>query len=87
MTIVLVEDNPQVQYFICKLLEVDGFTVLTAGDGEAALDMSRNHTGQIDLLLSDVRMRRMNGAEPCQKLSAERPEIKVVMMSGDLTSR
>ena len=69
------------------MLNTDGFTVLTAGDGTYALAASRNYPGTIDLVLSDVEMPRMDGLELCRNLTNERPEIKVLMMSGALEGR
>ena len=83
MVILLVEDDLGVQFFVWRLLKDAGFTVLTAGDGEAALEESRNYLGSIDLLLSDVEMPRMGGLELCKIITAERPGIKVLMMSGE----
>jgi two-component system, cell cycle sensor histidine kinase and response regulator CckA len=87
MVILLVDDDVGVQFYIWKLLKADGFTVLTAGDGKAALEVSRNYPGSIDLLLSDVDMPQMDGLELWQNIAAERPGIKVLMMSGDLWAR
>jgi two-component system, cell cycle sensor histidine kinase and response regulator CckA len=83
MVILLVEDDLQVQFFIWKLLKAEGFTVLTAGSGEAALEVCHNYSGAIDLLLTDMEMPRMGGLELWQCIAAERPETKVVIMSGD----
>lgn len=83
MVILLAEDDVGLQFFVWRLLKADGFTVLTAGDGIAALEASRNYPGSIDLLLSDVRMPRMGGLELCRIITAERPGIKVLMMSGE----
>src|ERR1017187_860346 len=87
MVILLLEDDDQVRFFILKLLKADGFTVLAAGEGEAALQASRNYPGSIDLLLSDVETPRMTGLELYKVLAAERPGIKVLMISGDFRSR
>ena len=63
MVILLVEDDLPIQRFVSKLLNADGFTVMTAGDGEAALEVSRTFSASIDLLLSDVkRPDMMSGA-------------------------
>jgi len=86
MVILLVEDNLNVQFLIWKLLKAEGFTVLNADSGESALDMSRDYSGFIDLLLSDVTLPRMDGLELCRNIVAERPETKVLMMSGDFRS-
>lgn len=85
--ILLAEDDVQVQYFIWKLLKADGFTVLTAGNGAFALEASRNYPGPVDLLVTDLEMPRMSGLELCEKIRAERPGIKVLVMSGNLRTR
>lgn len=87
MVILLAEDDVGVQFLVWKLLRADGFSVLTAGDGMAALEVSRHHSGAIDLLLSDVGMPRMDGLELCKKIVSERPGIKVLMMSGEPSSQ
>ena len=83
MVILLVDDNIGVQFYVWKLLKDAGFTVLTADGGRAALEASRNYPGAIDLLLSDVDMPRMDGLELYRHIAAQRPEIKVLLMSGD----
>ena len=83
MVILLVEDDVGVQFYVWKLLKADGYTVLTAGDGKAALEASRNCPGSIDLLMSDVEMPGMGGLELCKNIAAERPGIKVLVMSDE----
>jgi DNA-binding response OmpR family regulator len=83
MVILLAEDDVGVQFFVWSLLEAEGFTVLTAGDGKVALEASRNYPGSIDLLLSDVGMPRMDGLELSKNIAVERPGIKVLVMSGE----
>src|ERR1019366_390051 len=83
MVILLAEDDATVQKFAGKVLTTDGFTVLTAGDGKAALEAARKTPGTIDLLLTDVEMPRMGGLELCRNISTERPGIKVLLMSSD----
>ena len=87
MVILLAEDDLQVQYFIWKLLKAEGFTVLATGDGEFALQRSRNYPGHIDLLLTDIEMPRMSGIELYKNIMDERPGIKALLMSGDLQWR
>jgi CheY-like chemotaxis protein len=82
MFILCAEDDHDIRSLILKLLRADGHTVLAAGDGEAALELSRNCPDTIDVLLSDVEMPKMNGLELWKHLLAERPRIKVLMMSG-----
>ena len=87
MVILLVEDDEQVRFFVCELLKSEGLTVLPASSGEAALAMFSNYSGSIDLLLTDFEMPGLNGIELCRIVASERPEIKVVVMSGDLEAK
>jgi len=88
MAVVLcAEGDVHVQYLIWKLLKADGFTVLTTGKSEFGLEASRSHPGPIDLLLTDMEMPRMSGLELYRNIRAERPGIKVLMISGDLRER
>jgi DNA-binding NtrC family response regulator len=85
--ILLAEDDMGVRFLIWKLLKAEGFTVLIAGDGKAALEASRNYAGAIDLLVSDVRMPRMGGLELAKNIAIERPGIKALLISGDSLAR
>lgn len=60
-------------------LKAAGFTVLTADNGEVALELSRNHSGIIHLLLADVAMPRVSSLELCRIVVAERPSIKLLI--------
>jgi DNA-binding response OmpR family regulator len=51
MVVLCAEGDVWVKHIIWQLLNADGFTVLTAGDGETALEVSRDYPGSIDLLL------------------------------------
>ena len=84
MVVLCAEDDVWVRQFILTVLKTDGFTVLAAGDGKAALEEARKYSGTIDLLVSDVTMPRMGGLELRRTIAGERPGIKVLMMSGDL---
>jgi PAS domain S-box-containing protein len=81
-TILLVEDDDIMRSLTRKLLEENGFTVVEADDGKSALEWMESHPEPIDLLLTDVVMRRMSGPELVERLSASRPNVKVVYMSG-----
>jgi DNA-binding NtrC family response regulator len=87
MVILVAEDDVGVQFLIWKLLRGAGLTVLTARTGEAALQASRNHTGPIDLLLSDIEMPQMGGLELWRIISKERPGIKVLLISEEPQSK
>jgi DNA-binding response OmpR family regulator len=86
MVILVAEDHEDVRLAIWNILKADGFTVLAAYDGKAALELSRIYPGTIDLLLSDVDMPFMRGLELCRVITAERPGIKVLMISGGVES-
>jgi PAS domain S-box-containing protein len=81
-TVLLVEDEPGLRTLARECLEDHGYTVLEAADGKAALALARQHSAPIQLLLTDVIMPGMSGRELADHLSRERPEIRVVYMSG-----
>src|SRR2546422_11097403 len=56
--------------------------VLVACDGNAALQLSRTHHGKIDVLLTDIEMPWMDGISAYLQIKAERPDIKVLFVSG-----
>jgi CheY-like chemotaxis protein len=79
--ILLVDDEPVMLNVLRIILERLGYFILTAGDGEEALHLSRSFPGTIHLLLSDIRMPRMNGLQLRKKVLEERPDTKVLLMS------
>ena len=81
-TILLVEDEPAVREYLRSLLRKLGYVVVVAGNGMRALEVAKQWEGDFDLLLSDVVMPRMNGVELAQRLSAERPGMRVLLISG-----
>jgi DNA-binding response OmpR family regulator len=83
--VLLAEDEPLVRDCVQLMLVSWGFDVIIGTDGQEALERSRQHPGPIDLLLTNVRMPRMNGIELANILRQERPGISVVIMSGHST--
>jgi two-component system cell cycle sensor histidine kinase/response regulator CckA len=81
-TILLVEDEPSVMRLTRRILERLGYTVLAAESPTEALRQAREHTGPIDLLLTDVIMPEMSGWDLSQVLVVLRPETAVLFMSG-----
>jgi two-component system, cell cycle sensor histidine kinase and response regulator CckA len=79
-TIVLVEDDEQVRGVIRDILEQAGLRVLEARDGLEALQACR--ASHVDLVLSDVIMPKLGGAELARLLAADAPSTKIVYMSG-----
>lgn len=80
--VLLAEDEDAVRDLARTLLEQHGYTVLLACDGEDALAVAAGHPGTIDLLLTDVVMPRLGGRELAQRLTAVRPNVRVLFMSG-----
>jgi len=81
-TVLLVEDDPAVRALGARILRRSGYTVIEATDGGDALSVSRAHHGVIHLLLSDVVMPRLGGRLLAEALLAERPECRVLFLSG-----
>ena len=67
---------------IQEALQLLGYRVLVAPHGEAAMSAARRHRGRLDLLITDVVMPRLDGCELARRLSAERPGLRVLYMSG-----
>jgi two-component system, cell cycle sensor histidine kinase and response regulator CckA len=81
-TLLLVEDEDVLRGLVRRVLERHGYTVLEASDGEEALALCEQHDGVIHLVVSDVVMPRMGGRELAERLSAVRPELQVLYVSG-----
>jgi PAS domain S-box-containing protein len=81
-TVLLVEDEDGVRQLSRQYLEMNGYTVLQAADGNSALEVAGMHRGPIHLLMTDVVMPGISGGELAQRISKVRPEIKVLYMSG-----
>src|SRR5262249_29911660 len=81
--ILIAEDDVMVANFVRIALENDGHFILTASDGEDALLVASQFDGEVHLLLSDIKMPRMDGFELRQRILAARPELKVLFMSGE----
>jgi len=81
-TILLVEDEEAVRLFAEHVLCEAGYRVLTAADGEEALNLAGKLAGQIDLLVTDVVMPRMSGRQLAETLHKQQPTVKILYMSG-----
>jgi two-component system cell cycle sensor histidine kinase/response regulator CckA len=81
-TLLLVEDEASVRLASSQFLTRSGYTVVEASNGEEALRVSRAHPGQIDLMVTDVVMPKMGGPTLAQWLADERPNMKVLFVSG-----
>ncbi len=81
-TILLVDDEEGVRKLCGAVLESNGYTVLAAGSGPAAIAAYEKNAHKVDLLLTDVVMSEMNGFELGRKLAERTPGLKVLYMSG-----
>ncbi len=81
-TVLVVEDERSLRTATREILERNGYMVLDAADGNAALELSRDHIGVIDVLLTDVVMPHMQGTELADAVRLQRPEVVVVYMTG-----
>jgi CheY-like chemotaxis protein len=81
-TVLLVEDEPAVRRIASLALRARGYRVIEAADGEEALRIAQETGDEIDVLLSDVVMPRLGGRELAERLRRERPELRVLFMSG-----
>lgn len=81
-TILLVEDEPLVRRLATTVLQENGYHVIEASNGPEALRVAGGHSGDIDLLLTDVVMPRMSGREVADRIGAQRSNTRVLFMSG-----
>jgi PAS domain S-box-containing protein len=81
-TILLVEDEAAVRGLASRILEKQGYRVLSAQHGREAMDIASSEAGKIDLVLTDVVMPGMNGRGLVERLSGIRPTMKSLYMSG-----
>ncbi len=81
-TVLLVEDETVLRFLTKNMLKRFGYTVLEAANSVDALAISSQLKLPIDLLLTDIVMPGMNGRELADRLGEERPEMKVIYMSG-----
>ncbi len=81
-TVLIVEDEPVVRRLTARALAERGYHVLEAEDGESALAIARQHQGDLQLLVTDVVMPGMNGKELADRLTADRPDLRVLYISG-----
>ncbi len=81
-TILLVDDEPALRSLARHVLEMKGYRVLEAGNAEQALKIGESHRGPIHLLVTDVIMPGQSGPRLAAQLSALRPSLQVLFLSG-----
>ena len=81
-TVLVVEDADDLREITEVILSRNGYRVITASNGPEAIDLIKNYEGKVDLLLTDVVMPLMQGPELVERITTERPAIRVLYMSG-----
>jgi PAS domain S-box-containing protein len=81
-TVLVVDDEEMVRKTTKLLFEVAGFQVLTAVDGEDALEIYRMHSAEIVCVVLDLTMPKMDGEEVFRELRRIDPEVRVILTSG-----
>lgn len=81
-TVLVIEDEDMVRDIVVKALKRYGYNVISARDGKEAIGIAKEYKGDIHLILTDVIMPGMHGKDVVQKIQSQRPNIKVIYMSG-----
>ncbi len=81
-TILVVEDEESVRELVRDYLAATGYNVLEASDGAQALEIAAAHRGPIHMVVTDVVMPRLSGRELVARITAQRPNLKVLYISG-----
>ena len=81
-SILVVDDEPAVRRYAARVLREAGYRVEEAADGADALALVRSGVVELDAVLSDIVMPKLNGVQLLQWLSVERPGLPVILMSG-----
>jgi CheY-like chemotaxis protein len=82
--VLVADDEPKLLELLSSTLKRDGFTVIQAANGQDALRAARSYKGAIDLLVTDVEMPSLDGFDLQERLRMERPQIKLLVISGAL---
>lgn len=81
--ILVVDDQHTIREIARRILESQGYRVVTAVNGQSAIDIVRADQNEIALALLDMVMPQMDGLEAARNLRALRPNLQIILMSGD----
>lgn len=81
-TVLLVEDEVSILSMIANILEKQGYTVMATESPVEAVELAASFNGRIDLLLTDVIMPKLNGKDLSAIIRKDRPDLRVIFMSG-----
>jgi len=81
-TIIVLDDEPNNLNIISLLLRSHGYDVLEASSGREGIQVSNNHVGPIQLVVTDLQLGIFSGTDVAIKLTDSRPEMSVLFISG-----
>ncbi len=84
MTVLIADDDKTIRLMLELTLAMEGFTVLTAEDGVAALEMLSSHP-EVEVVLTDVQMPRMGGVELAGEARRQHPRVPLLFMSAGVS--
>ena len=82
VTILVADDEPSLRHAVVELLRGSGYNVLEANSALVAVEIAQQHTGKIDVLLTDIVMPGLRGTDLSSRVAAIHPDIQIVYMSG-----
>ena len=78
----VVDDDTSVRAYLKAALKSEGFRTLEAEDGELGLELVRKIGSDIDLIISDIKMPKLDGIQLANLVRAEFPKIPIILISG-----
>lgn len=81
-TILISEDETEIRELLVAMFQTEGFRVLSASDGQAALDLVQEHGDSIALLITDLGLPKLGGMELIHRARKIVPGLKVIAASG-----
>ena len=80
--VLVVDDDGSVRAYVKAVLKSEGFRTLEAEDGELGLELVRKIGSDIDLVISDIQMPKLDGIQLANSVRAEFPKIPIILVSG-----
>jgi CheY-like chemotaxis protein len=80
IVVLLAEEDPVVRLMLERLLKQGGYDLLVVADGQEALQKSDEHKGRIDILVADVQMPGMTGADLAKEIRKSRTDLRVILL-------
>ncbi len=80
--VLMVDDDDTIRDIVKQALSIAGYSVLNAADGQEGVDVFMAHVNEIDLVILDMTMPKLNGLEVYELIHMENPEIKTIISSG-----